>query len=289
MMLSNVTSQFSVCVAQKVVEKLVEDRIAKALIQIIYRREEICFEIESRPDQTNRLEKDIDFLLVSGNRRIAVEHTRIESFKNQISNVHILKQARIKIEEELKGRVPGDRYYVLTLPTEFLRSLKKHDADRQVSTIVAWATQESMGLGEEQHAKVTLPDADQDVWLECRWSHKDLNGTVLTILLAPRSLDQKRAERYEKIFKDKLLKLHRYEERQCETLLALEDIDIALSNPMIAGKLLQQTSHHHKDVLPRSIYYFSANNDHIYDAWVIKEGGKWLDKIPNRGPFYNLD
>ena len=37
MMLSNVTSQFSACVVQKVVEKLVEDRIAKALIQIIYR------------------------------------------------------------------------------------------------------------------------------------------------------------------------------------------------------------------------------------------------------------
>jgi hypothetical protein len=70
--------------------------------------------------------------------------------------------------------------------------------------------------------------------------------------------------------------------------LALEDIDIALSNPMIAGKLPEQISHHHESVLPMSIYYFSTNKEHIYDAWVIKEDDKWLDKISNRGPFYDL-
>jgi hypothetical protein len=148
--------------------------------------------------------------------------------------------------------------------------------------------QESRNLGEKRTAKLTLPDAGQDVWLQCRWSDKELNGNVITGLLAPKSLDQKRSERYEKIFKDKLPKLRRYEECHCETILALEDIDIPLSNSMIAGKLLQRISRHHKSMLPMSIYYFSTKKKHIYDAWVIKEGDKWLENVANCGPFYDL-
>ena len=247
---------------------MAEDNIVKALIEIILRREGVRFKIGSEPEKVNRMTKDIEVVLVSDNRRIAVEHTRIESFTNQISNVHRLNQARTRIEKELKGRVPDDRYFVLTLPTEYLCALKKNDMDKQASTIVTWVAQESRNLGEKRTAKLTLPDAGQDVWLQCRWSDKELNGNVITGLLAPNSLDQKRSERYEKIFSDKLPKLHRYEECQCETVLALEDIDIALSNPIIAGELLQQISHYHKSVIPMSIYYFSTNKKHIYDAWV---------------------
>jgi hypothetical protein len=268
---------------------MAEDNIVKALIKIILRREGVCFKIGSEPEKVNRLTKDIEVVLVYDNRRIAVEHTRIESFTNQISNVHRLNQVRTRIEKELKGRVPDDRYFVLTLPTEYLCSLRKSDIDKQASTIVTWVEQESRNLGEKLTAKLTLPDADQDVWLQCRWSHKELNGNVITGLLAPKNLDQKRSERYEKIFSDKLPKLHRYEERQYETVLVIEDIDIALSNPVIAGELLQQIARHHKSIMPMSIYYFSTNKKHIYDAWVIKEGDKWLESVANRGPFYDLD
>jgi hypothetical protein len=104
---------------------MAEDNIVKALIEIILRREGVRFKIGSEPEKVNRMTKDIEVVLVSDNRRIAVEHTRIESFTNQISNVHRLNQARTRIEKELKGRVPDDRYFVLTLPTEYLCALKK--------------------------------------------------------------------------------------------------------------------------------------------------------------------
>jgi len=269
---------------------MAEDNIIKALIEIILRREGVCFKIESEPEKINRKTKDIEAILVSNNRRIAVEHTRIESFTNQISNVHHLIPARTRIEDELKGRVPDDRYFVLTLPVEYLCALSKRDMDKQVSVIIAWAAQESSNLGEKRTAKLTLPDADQNVCLECRWSSNKLNGTVITSLFAPKSLDQKRSERYEKIFNDKLPKLHLYEERKCETVLALEDIDTALSNLNVAEDLLQQISHHHKNVIPMSIYYFATTNkNNIYEAYVIKEGDKWLENVANRGPFTDFD
>jgi hypothetical protein len=245
---------------------MAEDNIIKALIEIILRREGVRFKIESEPEKINRKTKDIEAILVSNNRRIAVEHTRIESFKNQISNVHRLIPARTRIENELRGRVPDDRYFVLTLPVEYLN------------------------LGEKRTAKLTLPDADQNVCLECRWSSNKLNGTVITSLFAPKSLNQKRSERYEKIFSDKLPKLHLYEERKCETVLALEDIDMALSNLNVAEDLLHQISYHHKNVIPMSIYYFATTNkNNIYEAYVIKEGDKWLENVANRGPFTDFD
>lgn len=269
---------------------MAEDNIIKALIEIILRREGVRFKIESEPEKVNRKTKDIEAVLVSDNRRIAVEHTRIESFKNQISNMHRLKQIRTRIEEELEGRVPDDRYFVLTMPIEYLCTLGKKDMDKQASTIITWVIQESRNLGEKQAAKLTLPDADQDVWLQCRWSSNNLNGTVITGLLSPKSLDQKRLERYEKIFRDKLPKLHRYEERKYETVLALEDIDMALSNSIIAGELLQQISHHYKSIIPMSIYYFATTNKNdIYEAYVFKEGDKWLENVAHSGPFTDFN
>ncbi|MGD0280200.1 MAG: hypothetical protein ABSC11_12945 [Smithella sp.] len=269
---------------------MAEDNIIKALIEIIFRREGVRFKIESEPEKVNRKTKDIEAILVYDNRRIAVEHTRMESFTNQISNVHRLIPARTRIEEELKGHVPDDRYFVLTLPVEYLCALRKRDMDKQVSAIITWVMQESRHLGEKRTAKLTLPNAEQYVWLECRWSSKMLNGTVITSLLSPKSLDQKRSERYEKIYRDKLSKLHRYEECNYETVLALEDIDISLSNSSIAGELLQQISHHHKSVIPMSIYYFATTNENdIYEAYIFKEGDKWLENITHSGPFTDFD
>jgi len=96
---------------------MAEDNIIKALIEIILRREGVRFNIESEPEKVNRMTEDIEVVLVSDNRRIAVEHTRIESFTNQISNVHRLVQARTRIEKELKGRVMWDAFLILNLQT----------------------------------------------------------------------------------------------------------------------------------------------------------------------------
>jgi len=78
-----------------------EKRVVDSIIKIINYRNNEKYHIASEPEKLNRETKDVECILESGDKRIAVEHTRSESFINQTSLAMALKKIREDLEHEL--------------------------------------------------------------------------------------------------------------------------------------------------------------------------------------------
>lgn len=72
-------------------KKLNEKNACKAFIEILKKITGVEYNKESSPDEQSSAIPDIDWILIlkdSRSHRIAVEHTIVESFENQIVYVH---------------------------------------------------------------------------------------------------------------------------------------------------------------------------------------------------------
>lgn len=265
-----------------------EKRVVDSIIAIINYRNNEKYHIVSEPDELNRETEDVECILKSGDKRIAIEHTRSESFINQTSMAMALKNIRENLEHELDGKLPGDKLYTLVMPVDLTRKLPKKKQKVVIDEIKEWIMKETLKMKERDHITRRFEDNNLTFFLSSRKSSLNLNGKLHTHLYVEDLSEDERKKRMKKAFEDKLPKLNKYKKNQFTTILAIEDIDIALSNLPFFEDSIHELRDEFNEILPDCIYYFSTHNNKIMDAWLIKEGNKFTNDIPMRGPFYDL-
>src|SRR5208282_5169598 len=97
----------------KIMKKPNEQNACDAFITILKSLTDIEYVASESPDEVNRRTPDVDFVLVSSgnkNDKIAVEHTIVESFDEQIRYVKKSYDIVKSVNAGCRKRIPSGRY-----------------------------------------------------------------------------------------------------------------------------------------------------------------------------------
>jgi len=88
-----------------------EEAICAAVLRFINDRRQETFEVASRPDQEDRLRQSVEMVIVSpSGARAVVEHTRIESYPEQIADGKVFAFLLEPLEHALPSFLPEGKY-----------------------------------------------------------------------------------------------------------------------------------------------------------------------------------
>ena len=80
----------------------------------------------------------VDLRLQLGNQHYAIEHTRVESFDNQIKAGISIRELKQYIKERFTDSLPGPVYYELQVPMDVCLPEKRKDRERMLNTLDKW-------------------------------------------------------------------------------------------------------------------------------------------------------
>jgi hypothetical protein len=132
-------------IPDKIMKRLNEKNARDAFIAILKSLTDIEYNAEPKsPDEVNRRTPDVDFLLFSSsneNDKIAVEHTRVESFNEEIKYVKMWRDIVCSINAGCRQRIPPDCYYFLAAPPILVGSLVGKRRGQFVSDLSSWVAE----------------------------------------------------------------------------------------------------------------------------------------------------
>ena len=264
-----------------VMKKVNEENACNAFIEILEKITGVEYEKEDSPDEHSGASSDVDYILISKDgrsHRIAVEHTIVESFEKQIAYVNQSYDVVEQINVQCQGKLPANRYYILTVPHPLIKSLKRKRKKRFVEDMYLWVSDIAKTLTTDQWSSQTYNN--QEVTLICGGSHPEMNGNVGRIPEQPQDSDKLKRERFRRAIKDKLPKLKKYKRKGITTSLLLEDIGGILLDLRRRRRDLKITQ---RFWISKSVDYviiLRSNNQRMVSCNVWKEKRHWYSTIP---------
>jgi hypothetical protein len=271
----------------KIMKKLNELNARDAFITILKSLTDIEYVASKSPDEVNRRTPDVDFILFSSsneNDKIAVEHTIVESFDEQIRYVKKSYDIVESVNAGCRKQIPSGRYYFLLVPPITVKSLVGNSREHQfVSYLSSWVA--------ETAPKLLLVDSyiqteyeGHKITLTCSGDHARLNGNVWRMPQGPENQKALQSERLGRAVRDKLPKLTKYKEQPgFKTALLLEDVAGTLYGSTLRGCeiSLEEVDY---------IVVFVSNEDQMIVGNVWKEGSVWYSSVPGdrRFSFYEV-
>jgi len=101
--------------SELVMKKKHEKRVCEAVISIIEKRKNVLVDKIEYPDEQERNEQAVDMLLKWSSGEIALEHTRIESYPQQIEDWSQIRKLLRPLEAMLAGKLPDPGHYELSV------------------------------------------------------------------------------------------------------------------------------------------------------------------------------
>ena len=92
-----------------------EKVVCKNTVDFIVRRKNLRIRTIDYPDENNRSTPAVDMLIECSDIEIVLEHTKIESYPEQIADNHRIRQLLEPIKTELEGQLPVPGHYELTI------------------------------------------------------------------------------------------------------------------------------------------------------------------------------
>jgi len=209
-----------------------EDRLCEAVMRLVVAdRNEAIVKVE-RVDAVVRDRPAVEAIYHTPTARFAVEHTRIESFPNQIAEGKVFVRLLGPLEQELEGRLPG--WFDLIVDVGAARSpADQHAAIRRALSqwIVAQAPalepEERVGRAGRCDITATPPGVPFAVTL-----HRDCDyeSELHIAQCVVGDLQAMRRERIGQALDRKCPKLAAMREKGCAIVLIFEFNDISLGN-----------------------------------------------------------
>jgi hypothetical protein len=178
---------------------------------------------EKKPDADNRETQDIDRLLTNRSRRIAIEHSAVETYTGQLRYVNGSYDFIAAVSDSLSGKLKDDRSYVVVIPTELIIGDEKPKRNKLAKAIQ-----------DEILRNVETLDVDSDhsfsfngsrITLYCERLDALEKGKVFRANTVPRDdLDKLFAVRIRELFNKKIPKLIKYKMTGAKTFLVVEDV-----------------------------------------------------------------
>lgn len=248
-----------------------EEDACKAFIKILSTVTGRQYEIERLPEVTNRTSPDVECILISKaghSPEIAVEHTIVESFEDQMAYVNQSYDIVEEVNVQSKGRLPVDRYYYLIVPPPLVRSLRGRRRKEFVVDVSLWVASIAKTLAVDQGS---LPHDHYKVKLGCGGSFPGMDGNVFRCPTQPEKAEELQRARFRRAISEKERKLRRYKEKGFGTALLLEDVGGSLRDHKARWRDLTRTQ---KRLICESVDYMVilvSNNQKMITGRVWKE------------------
>jgi hypothetical protein len=269
-----------------VMKKTNEDNACNAFIKILKNIKGVEYEKKNSPDEENHAFPDVDFILVSKDghsHKIAVEHTIVESFENQIIYVNQSYDVVREINVQCQGKLPKDRYYFLVVPNLIVESLASGRKKQFVKETSSWISYNAKNLMLEQQLQREYNSQKITLW--CRGSHPKMNGNIHRIPEQPKEAEKLTRERFRRAISDKLPKLVKYKLKGITTSLLLEDISGIFWDPHKRWRDLSLGQRFRIRIFVDYIIIFMSNQKEMIVGNVWKEKWRLYSIIPDDRKF----
>jgi hypothetical protein len=269
-------------VSVKIMKKLNEKNARDAFTAILKSLTDIEHVNSESPDEVNRSTPDVDFLLVSSrneNDKIAVEHTVVETFDEQIKYVNRWRKVAGSVNAGCRNQIPPDHYYFLAAPPVIVDTLVGKSRVQFVSDLSSWVVQNAPKLLLVE-SYIQTEYKGHKITLICSGDHALLNGKVWPMSEEPENQKALQSERLRRAIRARVPKLTKYKEQGFKTALLLEDV---------AGTLRGSTLRDYEIRLKEVDYIvvFVSNEDRMITGNVWKEGSVWYPSVPGNRRFPN--
>ena len=263
-----------------------EKRVCKAVLGVIARRKNIVVEGIDYPDEKEHGEQAVDMLVKCSSGEMVVEHTRIESYPEQIEDWSQVRKLLEPLREGLEGKLPAPGHYELAVDIGACKGAK--DTKEIQKALVKWIERKapSLRVGSPEvapeHCIKERPDGVPFEVTLCRWPGND--GKFYLAENAPDDLQERRRERISKALEDKCPKLCKARGDARRSALVLELDDISLGSHISVGQALVEELNSRNDV-PDEIYLVRSELDE-WVVWVLKDGEDLFRGVAKPGPYY---
>ena len=237
----------------------------------------------------------VDLRLKLGGQKYAIEHTRIELFKNQIRTGVAFKQINDFIKDRVSGSLPGPAYYELQVPIGDCLPETREKRERALKDLVDWIRTNAQCLHERNSGRSRLTHsphwADDRIrgkpagfncaiellrWLDAALIRRK-PGSLGMRLYCPNDfgdLEDRRFVRLRRAFTEKSPKLQECKKEGARTVLVLESGDIALTSFDLIGNLLPKLLAECTDA-PDEIYLVETHTNPWWVYLIKRDGDHW--------------
>ncbi len=262
-----------------------EERICKAVMSLLAQRrgEQI---ISVQPvDTVVRDRPAVECVFATPTAKFAVEHTRIESFPNQISEGKLFAQLLAPLESELAGKLPGTFFLIVDVGAANTPSTQ-HAEIRRI--LAEWVLAKGTTLDPEERSgpEGTCDITEKptgvpfEVTLHC---DADYDSRLFIIQNLVGDLQSLQRDRIRTALARKCPKLRPASENGHVSILVLESDDVALANRRaIANATIAELSE--RDDAPDILIWARTSTD-PWKAWVLKDGARKHPNVSPAGPY----
>ena len=247
---------------------------------------------EIRHPETDKDGPPVDLRLKLGDQSYAIEHTRIESFENQIGTVVVVNQIVRHIKRSIPDPFPSPAYYELQFPINISLPKGKAKRDRALIGLVEWVCAKEQilhGRNSGRFLPVYNPYMANDsirgapAGFDCQFellhwpvvpSIRVKPGTLGFRFIPSDDPEDPRAERLRRTFSDKCPKLKACKAEGARTVLVLESSDPGFLSFEFRGDLLPSLLSGCTNA-PDEIFLVETYAD-LWWVWLLKrDEGHW--------------
>lgn len=264
---------------------------AGAVAFLSERRRETIRPIE-RPDVEERQREAVELVAEGPSGRFVFEHTRIESFPNQIADGKAFILLLEPLETDLVGSLPPGTYELI-IPPGAASQLRRNDFGPVRTAIAEWAVSRgrTLALGPDDDDNPDAPwsiserpaNVPFDVTLQR--TPPDNRVVVFVARFSPPTLEKARRARIETALERKCPKLAAAKRaHRATSVLILESDDVALANRhAVSASVIEEVERRQDE--PDIILLVETDRGLAWQLWIVKESRSKYPNIEEPGPF----
>jgi hypothetical protein len=241
----------------------------------------------------------VEYVFDLGGIRYAMEHTIVEAFDGQIrTGVDFLSFIE-PISAALDHRMPPPGRFLLVFAIDPSKGMKPRGISTAQRAIIAWVEEKAAELHDEcpeqpsknrrpggfrNERRATVTGIDMALHRETHWAEPEtVHGRLFIQRFAPKDYETLRAERVEKAMAKKLPKLKVWKNNGARSVLALENGDLALSNPVVILEAAETALAARMDG-PDELWLVDTTIASQWTAWCLMHDGISFpdEETPNR-------
>jgi len=262
-----------------------EKAVCKTIANFIANRKNQVIRRIDYPDENERNTPAVDMLIECPGVEIVLEHTKIESYPEQIVDGCRIKKLLGPIKSEFEGQLPLPGHYELLIAIGAVKGAKQSKLIRE--RLIKWIEEKapllkigSSDVAPEHYISEKPAGVPFEVTLY-RWPGRD--GKFTWCLFAPEDLEDMRERRISKALEEKCPKLCKAKGSNRISILLLESDDISLANSFLISRALAKEIASRPDV-PDEIY-LAETEIKPWSVSVLKEGPTLFSYGNNLGPY----
>lgn len=261
-----------------------EQLICKAVMELVARRRGESIVNAEPVDTVVRDRPAVEWMFETPTARFALEHTRIESFSNQIAEGRLFAQLLGPLEAELAGKLPGAFFLVAEVGAARAPAAQHAEIRRNLAE---WILSKGADLDAEeetgQRGNCDITEKPSGVPFEVTL-HRDSDYDSRLFVMQKQSGDREelQRDRIRTAMARKCPKLFEASNDGRISVLVLESDDVALAN-LDAIACLTRSEFSTRNDAPGIVIWARTGTD-PWKAWVFKDGDTMHPNVPMAGP-----